>query len=384
MKLRSAIERSLSDYLKHKDVGCAVGWVMPDGEGGVASDIYYYGAIKDQFSGARMTPNIDTLWSIASISKAITGALYVFKLAENPGKWLSEPAFKYIERLLPEGDAPEALKEIRLHHLALMSAGLPGVFWEPIPAPVDGESVENMFAMLLDPAIYRGEFGFDYSSICHSLLAFAMLEAYGSRHDSGDPLDDVVALFKRELFEPLGMDSASIYRPAESEVFNYPHGVDVTPRDDGAYDLKYTSGDWWAWPAYIGAAGFVMSTRDVMTFLQANMGLLDSPLYNPATLMLMRAGMGAANWVEGQKNTFGGWFQNRFTVQGSGREITMITKSGRLPGFQCGMAYQEPADLTGAADYGLFIQTTWSEMSGMPDMERPTKEILDWLIHGVS
>ncbi|MCP4691930.1 MAG: serine hydrolase, partial [Desulfobacterales bacterium] len=259
MELKSAIERSLKDYLKYPDVGCAVGLVTPDGEGGVASDIFYYGAFRDQFTEAKMTPNIDTLWSIGSISKALTGALFVLKLAENPKKWLSETAYDYIEPFLPGDDPPDALKEIKLHQLALMNAGLPGVLWTPTPVPADGESVENMFASLMDPAIYKGEYGFDYSSICHSLLAFALLKAYGREGDYSDnPMDNVAALYEKELFAPLGMDSATIYRPPESDLYNFPYGVDVEPSGGDSYTMRYTRGDWWAWPAYIGAAGFVM------------------------------------------------------------------------------------------------------------------------------
>ncbi|MCP4693086.1 MAG: hypothetical protein GY859_33900, partial [Desulfobacterales bacterium] len=169
----------------------------------------------------------------------------------------------------------------------------------------------------------------------------------------------------------------------ESDLYNFPYGVDVEPSGGDSYTMRYTRGDWWAWPAYIGAAGFVMSTKDVMTWLKASMGLSDSPLFHPAHLALARAGTGTANWVEGQKNTWGGWFKNTFTGPASGKKITMINKSGRLPGFQCGMVYHEPADLTDASKYGLFIQTTWSEMASMPDMESRSMEILDWMMHGL-
>ena len=205
-------------------------------------------------------PDGDTVFEIGSITKVFTSTLLA-DLGSREGLELDTP----VQSLL--GDAvrmpARSGAEITLRHLATHSSGLPRLpenFDPENPAnPYADYTVEDLYAFLSShkPARDAGE-AVEYSNVGYGLLGHALTLREAA---------DFEALIVERILEPLQMsDTAVELTPALRERLATGHDGRLEPA--GNWDL----------PVLAGAGALRSTVNDLLTFLEANLGLRESPL----------------------------------------------------------------------------------------------------------
>ena len=201
--------------------------------------------------------NGDTIFEIGSITKVFTVLLLV-EMVENGELAFDDPVAKYLPKSVT---MPEA---IMLEHLATHMSGLPRLPSNFSPAdprnPYQDYSVNNMYEFLsaFKPTRDPGE-AYGYSNIGGSLLGHVLARRAGVDYETA---------VQTRICEPLGMLSTTTTLSDELRARLAPgHNKDlqVVP-------------NWDSQPALAGSGALMSNVNDMLTFVSANIGLVDSSL----------------------------------------------------------------------------------------------------------
>lgn len=204
--------------------------------------------------------NGDTVFEIGSITKAFTAILLADLVGEGAVE-LETP----VQRLLgPDVTAPtRSGAEITLLHLATHSSGLPRLPSNMRPGnaanPYADYTVAQLYEFLSSHELERdiGE-AVEYSNLGAGLLGHAL---------ALNQETDYETLVSERLLEPLGMSDTSInLSPSQQERLAVGHSVQLRPVAN------------WDLPALAGAGALRSTVNDMLTFVEANLGLSDSPV----------------------------------------------------------------------------------------------------------
>lgn len=247
--IASVLARLLSG---RRGVGIVVGLTGPSGR-----RIITAGRRSDADS---RTPASDSVFQIASITKTFTSAILMDMVGKGEAA-LDEP----VVGLLPRGTEVPSRggRQITLIDLATHTSGLPR---DPDGFdPPDGGWAGYTDTVLLRllptwrPATDIGA-TYAYSNTGVSLLAFAL------RRRAGEPTYE--ALVRKRVLDPLGLKSTRIYPTADMKRRFVPgFGDDLKPARLWRMDQ-----------AVAGVGGLYSTTDDLLSYLEAQIGLKATPL----------------------------------------------------------------------------------------------------------
>ena len=237
---------------QRRSVGIVVGVV----EGGQRRVVSYGRIATDDSRGV----DGDTVFEIGSITKVFTAIL----LADSAGEGAVEFETP-VQRLLgPEATVPMRNDtEITLLHLTTHSSGLPRMpdNFRPADAgnPYADYTVAQLYEFLSSHELQR-DIGaeVEYSNLGTGLLGHALALSQETDYET---------LVSTRLLDPLGMSDTSItLSPSQQERLAVGHSVQLRPVAN--WDLTTLAG-----------AGALRSTvNDMLAFVEANLGLRESPL----------------------------------------------------------------------------------------------------------
>lgn len=245
---------------KYLHVGFMVGVIDMDHQ----KQIYSYGS-KTKNSNDR--PDQNTVFEIGSINKSFTCLLYKQFLLQ--GKLENDTAQSYLpadEVILPEKNN----KPILLYHLATHSSGIPrsphyqGVYIPPgfdDQNPYDAYTNEMMYDYYSNNCelLFEPGSGWEYSNAGMGLLGHINGIADGTDYET---------VLKREVFDPLQMNSSSLFLTSEQKQ-NVATG----------YNQQLQQLPEFIAPDIFQGAGFIKSSMaDMFKYLEAQMGLIESTL----------------------------------------------------------------------------------------------------------
>jgi D-alanyl-D-alanine-carboxypeptidase/D-alanyl-D-alanine-endopeptidase len=234
------------------NVGIVVGIVTPCGR-----ETYAYG--YTDLSGSQAVDE-NTVFEIGSIGKTFT-ALLLADMVEHQEVSFDDP----IERFLPDNvNAPTYEgRSIQLIDLATHTSGLPSLPDNFAPAdeynPYADYTLEQMFAALSQTTLTR-HIGvvYEYSNFGMGLLGQILALQSGMSYEE---------LVVTRITDVLGMPDTRI---------------SLTPDMQNRLATGYREGEpmpLWDIPTLAGAGALRSTVSDLLIFLEANMGLIDSPLY---------------------------------------------------------------------------------------------------------
>ena len=214
-------------------------------------------------------PDGDTVFEIGSITKVFTSTVLA-DLVSREELGLDTPVQSLLggEVRMPARDGAE----ITLGHLATHSSGLPRLpdnFDPEDPAnPYADYTVEDLYAFLSSHELDR-DIGdtVEYSNVGYGLLGHALAVREGT---------DFETLIVEGILEPLQMpDTAVELTPALRERLAPGHDGRLRPAAN------------WDLPVLAGAGAIRSTVNDLLTFLEANLGLRESPLHQAMELARM-------------------------------------------------------------------------------------------------
>ena len=235
-----------------KSPSIVVGLVGPD-----SVEYFSYGkaSLPD---GAAVDEN--TVYEIGSITKVFT-AILLADMAERGEVSLTDPIEKYLPK---EVKAPKADgKSILLEHLSIQNSGLPAMPTNFRPKDMANPFADYTVAMLhefVGKAIPRPGVGekYLYSNVGVGLLGHLLERASGKGFEQ---------LVLDRISTPLGMsDTRIVFSDSMLARLAKPHA-------DGKEGKNWDIGS-------LAGAGALRSTaKDMIRFVQANLGQIDSPLF---------------------------------------------------------------------------------------------------------
>ncbi len=213
----------------------------------------------------------NAIFEIGSISKTFTGLLLAEMVMRGKLE-LDDP----IQQYLPQGiKAPKRDgNSIRLVHLSNHTSGLPRMPTNFAPAdylnPFKDYLAEDMYQFLNGYKLTR-DIGssYEYSNLATGLLGHLLATAYKTTYES---------LLTSIITEPLGLEHTGITQVIGPLAKGYA-GSEEVPN--------------WDFSSLQGAGAIRSSASDMMRYLEANMGLIETKLY-PA-MRLAHANSGAAD-----------------------------------------------------------------------------------------
>ena len=225
--------------------------------------------------GDSQPPDADTVFEIGSISKAFTGILLA-QSVENGDLELDDR----VADLLPDGwSLSESAKDVTLQHCTTHTSGfprLPGnllgvteVFRDHFGGDPYRDYREEQFREALASVDLEFEPGADrsYSNFAVGLLGFVLATRNGSDYDT---------LLKTRICQPLGMERTTTVADAWQQEHMATKYRSVLRLGPMAFALD---SDDWRLPNHLAGAGAIRSTgRDMLTFLKANMGRIETPI----------------------------------------------------------------------------------------------------------
>lgn len=235
--------------------------------------LHGFGALR---VGGTQPPDAETVFEIGSISKVFTGILLA-RAIETGELDLDD----LIADLLPQGwTLPEPARAITLRHCTTHTSGLPRLpanllnFRDVFRLALLGNDpyrdyTEEEFRQALATVKLNHEPGtrYEYSNFGAGLLGFVLAGRDGSDYES---------LVADRICRPLGMHGTAIAldeRTRSRMPSKYRSILKLGPVRFGL------ESDEWQLPNHLAGAGAIRSTgRDMMTFLEANMGLVSTPI----------------------------------------------------------------------------------------------------------
>jgi serine-type D-Ala-D-Ala carboxypeptidase/endopeptidase len=202
----------------------------------------------------------DTLFELGSISKVFTALLLAIAV-ERGEMGLDDPLAKHLRSRSPVPSFDG--QSITLRHLATHTSGLPRVPTNLAPRdpldPYAEYTVEDLYEFLATYSLTRAPgSSYEYSNLGAALLARALIVRTGKTY---------AELVRERIAEPLGLRHT---------------WVDVPEAEKASLAIGHTQGLYVA-PlrtrvAMIGNGGVFSSANDLLTFLSASMGSLETPL----------------------------------------------------------------------------------------------------------
>ena len=249
-EIRQILENRIDE--QKRSVGIVVG-VVEGGQRRVVS----YGRLATDDS---REVDGDTVFEIGSITKVFTAILLADLVGEGAFE-LETP----VQRVLgPDVTVPTRNgAEITLLHLTTHSSGLPRMpnNFRPADAgnPYADYTVAQLYEFLSSHELQR-DIGaeVEYSNLGTGLLGHALTLSQETDYET---------LVSRRLLEPLGMSDTSItLSPSQQERLAVGHSVQLRPVAN------------WDLPTLAGAGALRSTVNDMLTFVEANLGLRESPL----------------------------------------------------------------------------------------------------------
>jgi CubicO group peptidase (beta-lactamase class C family) len=250
----------------------------------------YRGVLVLEDSAGRLdyTPNAapaapDTIYDLASLSKAVGTTTAAMMLAESGRLLLNAPVQDY----LPEFSGQNKEK-VQVANLLTHSAGLPA--WLPLYKEVKGyaEFLKKVFAVPLE---FEPGTKSQYSDLGMILMGEILSRA------SGRTLDEFLS---DQLFAPLGMQ-ATTYNPPKTLLAR------IAPTEDDPWRKRVVRGEVHDENAYAmggvaGHAGLFSSAHDLAVFAQMmlNQGIYDHRRYlKPETIARFTSAQGPPGSAQG-------------------------------------------------------------------------------------
>jgi CubicO group peptidase (beta-lactamase class C family) len=220
--------------------------------------IFSYGELE---KGSGKKPDENTLYGIGSITKLFT----CFLLADMVKRGelnLDDP----ISKFLPDSvkTPTQNGKEITLYHLATHTSGLPTRPNNLSPANPDNPyadyTVEQMFNFLSNYKLTR-EIGskYEYSNIGVGLLGYILTHKAGLDYEK---------LVRKRICEPFNLNSTVITIPTKLQL-----NVAAPYNNEGQ-----SISEWTFSPTFAGAGSLKSTINDMLIFVAANLGLIDTYL----------------------------------------------------------------------------------------------------------
>jgi beta-lactamase class C len=238
-EIHATVTRHVAPLMKQFAIpGMAIG-IVADGK----PYVFDYGVMSTQ-TGKPVTG--DTLFEIGSVSKTLTATL-ASDAQEGGELSLSDPAGKYLPALRHTPFGGVTLLELGTH--------TPGGMPLQVPDRIRDEAALMRYLDAWQPAYAPGTRR-TYSNVAIGMLGQLTAKAMNR---------DFAALMEQRLFPALGMTHTYINVPAAREA-DYAQGY----TKDGK-PIRMTGGMLWQ-PAY----GVRTTAADLLRFVQANMGLVDT------------------------------------------------------------------------------------------------------------
>lgn len=205
-------------------------------------------------------PDGDTVFEIASVTKVFTSTVLA-DLVLSEVVSLDTPVQSLLggESRMPTRNG----FDITVGHLATHSSGLPRLPGNLDPAdeanPYEGYTVERLYAFLAGHELERDVGAtVEYSNLGYGLLGHALALREGTNYET---------LIRGRILEPLQMsDTAIELTPSLRERLATGHDGRLRPTAN------------WDLAALAGAGALRSTVNDLLTFLEANLGLRESPL----------------------------------------------------------------------------------------------------------
>lgn len=231
-----------------------------------ASGVHLYSSGQIALGDPRK-PGGDTLFEIGSITKVFTSLLLADMIERGEVK-ADDP----VERYLPQGSKVPSRngKQITLLNLSMQNSGLPRLPDNMKPADPDNPYADydgpKLLAFLATYQLTRdpGE-KYEYSNLAVGLLGFALAHRAGMSYEQ---------LVRERIFKPLHMDNSTITLSAAQKKSLAP-----------GYDAGLSPVKNWDLDALAGAGAIRSTANDMLKFLAANLGLVDTPL-KPAMIRM--------------------------------------------------------------------------------------------------
>jgi CubicO group peptidase (beta-lactamase class C family) len=248
------IRRILAERIdqQHDGVGIVVGVIDAHGRRYVS-----YGA-RDQ--GDTRTLDQNTMFEIGSMTKVFT-SLLLSEMVQGHEVALDDPVAKYLP---PGTKVPErGGRQITLVDLSTHTSGLPRMpnnFHPKDPANPYVDYTEDQFLAFLASYSLPRDIGaqYEYSNYGASLLGQALSRRAGLGYEE---------LVKRRITQPLGM--------ADTKVTLTPA---LQARLARGHDARLTAAANWDLPTFAGAGALRSDAKDMLTFLGAELGYVQTPL----------------------------------------------------------------------------------------------------------
>jgi len=248
----------VKEYIKRivdngKSSSVIIGIVNENGK-----QIYSYGKLK---KGDDKQPDGNTLYGIGSITKLFT----CFLLADMVKRGelnLDDPISKFLPDIVKTPTFNG--KEITLYDLATHTSGLPPRPNNLSPANPDNPyadyTVEQMYNFLSNYKLTH-DIGskYEYSNIGGGLLGYILAQKSGLDYET---------LVRKRICEPLGLNSTVITIPSNLQLNM------ATPYNNEGQSIS----EWTFSPIFAGAGSLKSTINDMLIFVAANLGLIDTNL----------------------------------------------------------------------------------------------------------
>jgi CubicO group peptidase (beta-lactamase class C family) len=346
----AGVDKLFQDFVSVNHVPGAVWAIIVDGK------LVHTGATGYRELAGKTTPNADTVFRIASMTKSFT-AMSILKLRDEGKLSLDDLAEKYVPELAalkyPTTDSPK----ITIRHLLSHSEGFPEDNpWGDQQLSISDEQLSQMLKSGI-PFSNAPGIAYEYSNYGFMILGRVVTRA------SGMPYGDYVAA---NVLRPLGMSSTTFepssvppdrlahgYRWEDNrwkEERQLPHGAGgsmggmLTSIDDLS---KYVGVFLSAWPPHDGPETAPIRRASLREMQQ---------LWRPAGATVSRDSSGAL-----QLNSGGYGFGLRISQTCAFR--TVVAHSGGLPGFGSIMQWL-PEYGAGIIAFGNLTYTGWGRVVG--------------------
>jgi CubicO group peptidase (beta-lactamase class C family) len=212
-------------------------------------------------------PDANTIFEIGSITKVFT-SLVLADMVERGEVKLDDPVVKY----LPAGAKVPTRggKQITLLDLSMQISGLPRLptnlkYADPLNPYVDYTGA-RLLDFLSEYKLTRdiGE-KYEYSNLGAGLLGFALAHRDGASYEE---------MVRRRILQPLKMSSTTVTLSDAQKA-----------RMAAGHDAALHAVPLWDIDALAGAGALRSTADDMLTFLAANMGLVETPLKNAMARM---------------------------------------------------------------------------------------------------
>jgi D-alanyl-D-alanine-carboxypeptidase/D-alanyl-D-alanine-endopeptidase len=249
------IRKILADRVGSENSGLAIVVGVIDAKG---RRVVTYGSLA---KNDKRPLNGDTIFEIGSMTKVFT-SLVLMDMARKGEVALTDPVSKYLPATVKVPERNN--KKITLQDLSTQSSGLPRMPTNFHPKdesnPYVDYSVAQLYQFLSGYRLTR-DIGaqYEYSNLGVGLLGYALTLRAGTNYET---------MVRTRILDPLGMKSTRVTLTPEMKTrLAIGHGPSLDPVPN--WDLS---------PALAGAGALRSSANDMLTFLAANLGYIQTPL----------------------------------------------------------------------------------------------------------